>query len=123
MKQLSRNMKIKLTLFILFLLQAVSFKAQTNLVVNGSFEEVDEDSNSVGWTYGTQPTTNYSVVDAEDAPAGTKVINIQANAGGTATNLIQTVESIVAGEKYKISFYYKIHTPESSSGGLEINYR
>ncbi len=46
----------------LFLIQAISLKAQVNLVQNGSFEAVDEDGIPTGWTLGSTDEVTYSVV-------------------------------------------------------------
>jgi hypothetical protein len=110
-------MKIRLTLFILFLLQAVSFKAQTNLVVNGSFEEVGGDSKPVGWEWDSNNNITYGATgDVSDIPNGEKVLNINVTKGGQTRAIFQIITTgIVPEEEYEYSFQYNIYRPTSGT--------
>jgi hypothetical protein len=108
-------MKIKLPLFLITFLfvQAISLNAQ-NLVVNGDFEDEG------GWNY----SNTHSITEgSRDEGVGTKVMNIIAAAGTNSSNMTQTVAGIEAGERYKLSLWYKAYENLPETQGLTIDYR
>jgi hypothetical protein len=111
-------MKIKLTLFILFLLQAVSFKAQ-NLVVNGGFEDIGNDGKPSGWTYdGTFEVS--SVV-----PSGVTGVNsLDANILSGSGYAMQENIPVQAGKTYTLSFQYYVYRSPSNeaTSGIQVQY-
>ena len=115
-----KNYHLIILSLVLFLMQAVSLMAQTNLVTNGGFEgEVGENGRPTGWTYNGSGATWSVITSVADIPEGTKALNINVTAaGGTNQSIYQTI-GIVAGEAYKFSFSYNVYRESSStSGGL-----
>jgi hypothetical protein len=111
---------IFLFLFFLFA-QAISLKAQTNLVINGSFEEVGEDDLPVGWTcYGTN--VNYGIVtDVEDIPDGTKALSVDLNTTGLRY-VQQTMHGVIEGETYTLSFSHRVYKEPTNTSSENFNY-
>ncbi|MDR0680872.1 MAG: hypothetical protein LBG15_03315 [Dysgonamonadaceae bacterium] len=103
-------MKTKLILFsiVLFLLQTVSLKAQTNLVTNGSFEEVGEDGKPTGWEYNGSNVTWSTSSEVSDIPDGEKVLDVSASSR-SSREIGQLIQGIVPGGKYRYPFKYNIY--------------
>jgi hypothetical protein len=109
-------------LLLLFLFaQAVSLKAQTNLVTNGSFEEVGDDDLPTGWECSGINVIFKTVTDVNEIPDGTKALNVDVTGtSGSARDVCQGV-AIVPGETYTFSFFYNVYrTPSRTDAGLSF---
>ena len=101
-------------------MQSVSLTAQTNLVTNGSFEDVGEDGRPTGWEYYGENVIYGVSTDVSDIPEGTKVLNVDVTStGGQARDFSQIISGIVAGETYNFSFWYNVYRdPSKTTEGL-----
>lgn len=94
--------------FLLAAVFAVMFvNAQTNLVVNGSFEE-----GFAGWTKGFTASYTEPTIETSGAQDGSKYA-IYANPTAT-TGFYQNI-AVTAGKKYTISFWYKSSGDETDT--------
>ncbi len=106
----------------LFLIQAISLKAQVNLVQNGSFEAVDEDGIPTGWTLGSTDEVTYSVVsDGYESPYAFQA-DVASNSLSTTRSISQEITDIEVGATYEVSFWYKtLREPTGTDGGMFNN--
>ncbi len=96
----------KLSMAIAAILFAGTLKAQTNLITNGGFEEVNSNGKPTGWYNGKDEEGNYIYdylfIDTSDKKEGNQCCRV------TGWNTIkQKITTATAGHKFDISFWYK----------------
>jgi Carbohydrate binding domain len=94
-------------------------QAQTNLVVNGSFEAGITNNIPASWQSSDQQTNISMSLVTTGAQQGTKALRMSNDGpAGKAGDIVQIVPGIVAGSKYEVSFWYKFTQPEPADGSV-----
>ena len=87
-----------LTLLITLCLTAVSFGQE--MMLNGGLENWDDDTTPTSWSKAE------SIEKSTDAHSGS--FSAFRNGGDSTKDLAQTITSVIAGNSYTISFWYKV---------------
>jgi len=104
---------------MLLLTGTLSLNAQTNLVSNGNFEELDANGKPVGWgdgynDEGTALLSDFNTVDATDFKEGKQSGFFARNPAWNlemiypSLNAYHPIKNVPAGKTYKFSFWYKL---------------
>ncbi len=86
-----------------------------NLLLNPSFE-LFGDAIPDSWTQGGDPILTPVTADVKD---GSIALKMEGNSAGTG-RLEQTIEGIVPGKTYNVSFWYRNNTKTAAASGIRI---